>query len=137
MINTSWAALEDSALVDAFNDGRVTKETFRHPEHIRLAFAYLSRYPDLAEAALRFRSDFRRFTRAQGVDHIYNETLTWAYLVLVRRRMKEQPGGDSLGFVQRNPDLCDHRGGLITRYYDVEQVKRSALAKELFLLPDR
>jgi hypothetical protein len=128
-------ALDDDAFHAAFNGGLVAKDVFRHREHVRLAFICLSRHPDLAEAALQFRQAFRRFVVAQGMAHVYNETLTWAYLVLVNQRMHEKAARDSFDFLRQNPDLCDHRGGLIARYYDVEQVTRSPLAKELFVLP--
>ena len=129
-------ALDDDAFHAAFNDGLVAKDTFRHREHVRLVFIYLSRHSDLADGALRFRQTFRQFVVAQRVAHVYNETLTWAYLLLVNQRMHEKPASDSFDFLRQNPDLCDHRGGLITRYYDLEQVTRSPLAKELFVLPD-
>ena len=128
-------ALNDDAFQAAFHAGHVSKDVFGHREHVRLAFICLSRHADLAEAALQFRHAFRRFVVAQGVAHVYNETLTWAYLVLVNQRMHEKPAGDSFDFLRQNPDLCDHRRGLISQYYDLAQVTRSPLAKELFVLP--
>jgi hypothetical protein len=129
-------ALNDDAFQAAFHAGHVSKDVFGHREHVRLAFICLSRHPDLAEAALQFRQAFRRFVVAQGMAHVYNETLTWAYLVLVNQRMHEKPAKDSFDFLRQNPDLCDHRRGLISQYYDLAQVTRSPLAKELFVLPD-
>ncbi|HEX4620064.1 MAG TPA: hypothetical protein VH208_00730 [Myxococcaceae bacterium] len=125
----------DSELIAAFEDGRVSKEIFQHPDHIRLAYLYLRRSPDLAEAAASFRAAFRRFTVAQGVPHLYNETITWAYLILIAQRMRERPAPDSFAFLRDNPELATHRTGLLARYYDLEEVSRSAQAKELFLLP--
>ena len=128
-------AFADSELIAAFEDGRVTKEIFRHPDHIRLALLYLRRSPDLADAASAFRAAFRRFTVAQGVPHLYNETITWAYLILIAQRMRERPAADSFAFLRENPELATHRTGLLARYYDLEEVTRSPQAKELFLLP--
>jgi hypothetical protein len=127
----------DGELANAFDDGRITKESFRHRDHVRLAFLYLKQYEDLAEAALNFRRAFRAFTVAQGVPHLYHETFTWAYLLLIRQRMHGHEFVDSFSFLRENPGLAAHRTGLITRYYDVEEVTRSPSARELFVLPER
>lgn len=127
--------LDDEGFFQAFHAGRISKDAFGHREHIRLAFIYLVRYPDLAEAALRFRRVFRRFVEAQGVASIYNETLTWAYLVLVNQRMHSAHFQDSLEFLARNQDLASHRRGLINRYYNLDDVTESPVAKAVFVLP--
>jgi hypothetical protein len=127
----------DAELVNAFDDGRISKECFRHRDHVRLAFLYLKQYGDLAEAALHFRRAFREFTVAQGVPQLYHETFTWAYLLLIRQRMHGHAFEGSFSFLRENPDFAVHRTGLIARYYDVEEVTRSASARELFVLPER
>ena len=130
------ADLDDEGFFLAFHAGRIGTEAFGHREHIRLAFIYLLRYPDLAEAALRFRRAFRSFVEAQGVAHIYNETLTWAYLVLVNQRMHSAHFRDSLEFLEHNQELGTHRRGLINRYYNLDDVTQSPLAKAVFVLPN-
>jgi hypothetical protein len=132
----SCDGIGDDELIGAFGEGRVTKEMFRHRDHVRLAYLYLTKYEDLAEAALHFRRAFRRFTVEQGVPHLYNETLTWAYLVLIQRRMFERLVGSSFELLEHSPDLAEHRTGLISRYYDLDGVMQSPLAKALFLLPE-
>jgi hypothetical protein len=129
--------LSDSDFYEAFEGGRVSKDVFRHAEHVRLGFIYLLRHPDFGEGAMRFRRAFQRFVRAQGVEHVYNETLTWAYLVLIHQRMHERPAADSFEFIRDSPDLCDHRHGLVSRYYDLEQIVKSPTAKAMFVLPSR
>lgn len=128
--------LDDEGFSLAFHAGRIGKDAFGHREHIRLAFIYLRRHPDLAEAALRFRRAFRSFVEAQGVAHIYNETLTWAYLVLVNQRMHSTRFRDSLEFLEHNQELGTHRCGLINRYYNLDDVTESPLAKAVFVLPN-
>jgi hypothetical protein len=127
--------LPDDELYAAFESGRLPKERFHHREHIRVAFLYLSRYPDLAEAALRFRSALRRFAEAHGVVRLLHETVTWAYLVLIQEKMHGHRFETSEEFLASCPELLDHRGGLLARYYDVGMITASQSARHLFVLP--
>lgn len=127
--------LADDELFGRFESALIPSEDYRHREHVRTAFIYLSRYPDLAEAALHFRRALRRYAVAQGVPQLFHETLTWAYLALINQRMRLGGGGGSAQFLRRNPDLLSHREGLLARYYDVGAMTSSPLAREVFLLP--
>jgi len=127
--------LDDDALLDAFQSARMAPGDLRHAEHVRLAFLYLTRQADFGEAAVRFRRDLRVFAAAHGVADRYHETLTWAYLALVNERAHGSPFASSAEFLRRHPELLDQEGGLLSRYYDVGAIARSARAKEVFVLP--
>lgn len=138
-------ALDDRALVAAFEALAIEPAAFRHREHVRLAYAMLAG-ADFGEAGMRYRRALQRFATAAGAAAKYHETLTWAYLAIVHRRMHEaapapaRPGvdpGDSRGFVARHPDLLDHRGGALARYYDVAAIAACPLARRVFVLPER
>jgi hypothetical protein len=73
-------------LIQQFEGGTTPAGTFHHCDHVRLAFEYLCRYPVL-EALERFPDALRRFAAAQGKAQRYHETITWAYLLLIRERM--------------------------------------------------
>src|SRR4051812_5328055 len=127
--------LSDDELFERFESALIPNRDYRHREHVRTAFVYLSRYPDLAEAALHFRRALRRYASAQGLPQLFHETLTWAYLALVNERMRQAGGGNSVAFLRTNPDLLSHRDGLLARYYDVGAITSSPLAREVFVLP--
>ena len=128
--------ITDAELFERFDSALLPKEDFGHREHVRTAFVYLSRYPDLAEAALHFRRALRRYAMAQGVPGLFHETLTWAYLALINERIGQGRGGSgSVEFLERNPDLLSHRDGLLARYYDVPATTSSPLARQVFVLP--
>jgi hypothetical protein len=129
-------SLPDEELYRRFDSAHLPAGEFGHPEHVRAAFLYLRRHPDFGEAAVRFRRALRRFAAAHGVPRKYHETLTWAYLVLIRERMQHGHPRTSQGFLRQNLDLLDHRHGPLARYYDVDEITRSDLARHLFLLPD-
>lgn len=127
--------LDDAALVAAFEALAVAPADFRHHEHVRLAFAMLAREPDLAAAAARFRAALQRFAAHIGAAAKYHETLTWAYLALIAEHMHGNAYASSLELIAAHPDLLDHRGGAIARYYDVAAITASPVARAVFVLP--
>jgi len=130
-------ALDDTELVARFEALAVAPGAFGHREHVRLAYAML-RGADFGEAAVRFRRALRRFAGAAGAADKYHETLTWAYLALVARRMAEDPEAKtSHELLARHPELADHRRGAVARYYNVEAITASPLARAVFVLPER
>jgi hypothetical protein len=126
--------LGDAELVEQFEALRIDPRDFRHREHIRIAFAMLAG-TDLAGAGPRFKRALLRFAAAIGAQGKYHETLTWAYLGLVQERMYGAAYASSLDFVERNPDLLDHRGGALARYYDVAAITACPIARCVFVLP--
>jgi hypothetical protein len=126
---------DDDAFLEAFESVRIPAGDFRHAEHVRAAFLYLTREVDFGVAAVRFRAALRRFAAAHGAAGRYHETLTWAYLALINERARGTSFASSTEFVERHPDLLDQRTGALSRYYDVDAIARSARARELFLLP--
>ncbi len=128
--------LDDDALLAAFESARMAPGDLRHAEHVRVAFLYLARHADFGEAAVRFRRALRRFAAAHGAADRYHETLTWAYLALINERAHGSSFASSAEFLRRHPELLDQQAGLLSRYYDVGAIARSARAKEVFVLPE-
>jgi len=126
--------LGDAELVERFEALQIAPRDFRHREHVRLAFAMLAGR-DLAEAGPRFKRALVGFARAIGAAAKYHETLTWAYLGLVQERAAAAPYASSLEFVAQHPDLLDHRGGALARYYDVDAITACPIARRVFVLP--
>jgi hypothetical protein len=134
---SSCDRLDDATLVARFEALAIAPADFGHREHVRLAYAML-RGADFGDAALRFRRALRQFANAAGAPGKYHETLTWAYLAVIARRIAEDPAiATSLDLVARHPDLVDHRGGAMARYYDVAAITASPLARAVFVLPER
>ena len=117
--------MTDDELIDAFEPGTLSEGSFHHADHVRLAFAYLSRYPVL-EALEKFASALKRFAAARGKSDLYNETVTHAYFFLIRERMARCAGAEWEEFAQGNSDLLVWKGGILGRYYQ-ESTLRSDL----------
>ena len=125
--------MSDDEFMARFED--CTLAPFHHCDHVRMAFLYLSRYPAL-EALERFSLALRRFAAAKGKPGLYHETITWAFLFLIRERMARggMPAWEE--FARDNQELMSWENSILKRYYR-EETLASELAKRTFLLPDR
>jgi hypothetical protein len=123
-----------AALIESFESGAIGGEEFHHADHVQLAFAYLSEYPVL-QALEKFAVGLKRFAAAKGKPHLYNETITYAYLFLIRERMALCESADWEEFANQNPDLLMWKDGILGNYYR-EATLKSDLARQLFVLPD-
>lgn len=100
-----------------------------------MAFLYLKRFPAL-EALQRFSASLVRFAGAHGKPELYNETITWAFLLLIRERMARAGCLQTwTQFAAANADLLDWKKAL-KKYYRDETIQ-STLAKSTFLFPDK
>jgi len=128
--------MTDHELIEQFERGTLPNESFHHREHVRVAFLYLSEYPAL-EALQVFSTALRKFAAVHAKPQLYHETITWAYIFLIRERMaragKKQ---DWKEFALNNPDLLTWKDGLLSQYYR-EETLRSDLARTIFIFPDR
>src|SRR5262249_13325113 len=131
--------MSNQEIIEQFEQGRTPCGSFHHADHMRVAFAYLSRFSTI-QALERFPAALRRFAAAQGKPNLYHETITWAYLFLIRERMlragREQAWEE---FAADNPDLLRWErgtGGILAQYYQAATLD-SAAARAAFVLPDK
>lgn len=129
------SSLDDETLYRRFLEATLTSEEMSHPAHVRLAFLCVGRHADLAEAAFVFRAALRRLVAALCAEGKYNETLTWAYLVLVHARASGRAFANSGAFLEAHPELLDQKAGALSRFYDLAAVTACPEAKASFLLP--
>ena len=128
--------MTDEQTIEQFEQSRAPGGSFHHVDHVRVAFAYLTSYPFL-EAVEKFSAALKRFALAQGKPGLYHETITWAYLFLIRERLARV--GQTLSweeFAEQNPDLLVWNEGVVQRAYRKETLA-SDLARRVFVLPDR
>jgi len=133
-MSTTFGSLTNSEVIDSFEADNLAGE-FHHIQHVRLAFAYLSEYAAL-EVLRRFSLALKQYTTARGKPQRYHETITYAYLFLIRERMAQSPRADWDAFAEVNPDLFCWKPGILERYYR-ESTLKSDLARSVFLFPDK
>ena len=128
--------LPDDELLRRFEDDTLPAEAFHHRDHVRLAWLYLLQEPVLT-ALECFAEGLKRFAARQGKPGLYHETITWAYLLLIRERMaRSSPGLTWNEFADRNPDLLTWKPSVLEGYYR-EETLSSDLARRVFVMPDR
>jgi hypothetical protein len=128
--------MTDQEFYEQFEQGTLSNESFHHRDHVRMAFLYLSKYPAM-EAVQRFCGALQRFAAMKGKPNLYHETITWAYLFLIRERLaraERRPTWDE--FCKSNADLLNWKDGVLSRYYRTETLA-SDLAKTVFIFPDK
>ena len=132
--------MTDAEFLASFEDSSLPNSAFHHRDHVRLAWLYLRRHSPL-EALTRFADGLRRFATANGHPGLYHETITWAFLLLIRERMERGDHGDTAAgsweeFAAANPDLLTWKPSVLDRYYRPETLG-SELARRIFVMPDR
>ena len=128
--------MNDRDFLAAFEDGTLPEDCFHHRDHVRAAWLLL-RKERPAAALDRFSTALVRFASAKGKAGLYHETITWAYLLLIRERMERGPrDAEWEDFASANPDLLVWKPSVLDRYYTPETLG-SDLARRVFLLPDR
>jgi hypothetical protein len=127
--------MADDGFIADFENGSLANESFHHADHVRMAFLYLCRYPAL-EALQRFSASLMNLAAAKGKPELYNETITWAFVLLIRERMVRAGGPQTwTEFAARNPDLLTWKNNALKKYYRDETLA-SNLARSTFLFPD-
>ena len=133
---TALAELDEGALTDAFVAGRVPDGEFTHPDHVRVAWELLRRYP-LGVALEEVTRGIRELARQRGADGLYHATITTFYLLAIADRMAGDDGASGYeAFAAANPDLLGPSRAFLCRYYSPETLDGER-ARSAFVLPDR
>ncbi|HEX2573771.1 MAG TPA: hypothetical protein VH877_29750 [Polyangia bacterium] len=130
----SGLSLADRKFLRAFERGAIPPATFGHREHVRAAWAALCVYP-APEALARFCAALQLLATRAGKPGLYHETITWAYILLIRERMERTGRAHTFtAFVEQNPDLFSWKPSVLASYYRPE-VLESEFARRVFTLP--
>lgn len=128
--------MRDDELVAKFEDTSLPMGCFHHEDHVRIAFLYLKQFPVL-EVLERFPTALRRYAAAHGKNGLYHETITWAYIFIIRERISGTSRVVSWEeFKDENPDLFCKQAKLLEKYYKPETLA-SPIARSGFLMPDK
>jgi hypothetical protein len=125
------ASAETPQEVSRFLKTELDPASFRHADHVRVAFEMLRRHPFL-DAAWHFAQGLRRIAAKAGRPAAYNETITLAFLSVIAERLGEADFDDFASFAAANPDLMEKH--LLERWYAPARLY-SETARRTFLLP--
>ncbi len=128
--------MDDDTLIARFEAGELKPEEFHHAQHVRVAWCYVRRHP-LPDALARFAAGLQRFAASIGKATLYHETITVAFVLLIRERFDDEESRESWEtFAARNPDLLQWKPSVLDRYYHPETLQ-SERARRTFVMPDR
>lgn len=125
---------DDDDFIAALEGLSFSASRFRHRDHVRMAWAYATRFgPDETEA--RISHGIRRLARTAGAERKYHETLTRAWARAVRHFASQQRQWQTFGdFVGRFPQLL--RGDLLLAHYNADTLF-SPEARSGWVAPDK
>jgi hypothetical protein len=119
-IRLGTAALDDDALVMAFESCRLPASQFHHADHIRLAWVLLGKLSE-EEATARIEQAIRRFAAHNGASEKYHHTITLAWMRLVAAARRATPEARAFeAFAQPHPELFDVKA--LSRYYTAQRL---------------
>jgi hypothetical protein len=128
--------MTDDEFAEAFEALTLPPRSFRHVDHVRLAWIYLRRMP-LPAAMERYADRLRAFATSIGKTGLYHETITFAFLMLINERMGDGPPHETwLEFQAHNPDLLQGVRPALGRFYTDERLA-SERSRARFVMPDR
>jgi len=125
----------DDQLLTRFESCTLDPGDFPHREHVHLAWIYFRRQSPL-RAMASFCEGLKKFAKSLGKEGLYHETITWAYLLLVRDRIARSSAETWEVFARENSELLMWKPSILDRYYQSETLQ-SELARREFVFPDR
>lgn len=127
-------ATDIAALVRAFEDCSLPRAHWDHAAHLTVALWYLKHHA-VDEATARMRSGIQRYNHANGNGIAYHETMTLAWLALIRRYLIHCDRGQKLEeLAERLVDsLCNKN--LLLFFYSRQRLL-SEEARQHWLPPD-
>ena len=123
------ADLSDEEFLAALDSGELKPSQFRHADHLRLAWLYLHQRP-LERAELLVRSAIKRIAERHAVSHLYNETVTIAWVRLISTHCEPS----FADFLRENESRLNLQ--LLHRFWTPELLT-SDRAKREWVAPDR
>ena len=133
---TESADITGDQLINQFERAETPATSLHHADHVRLAFEYVRRFPPLVGLE-KFSSALQCYAAARGKVGLYHETITWAYLFMIRERMARSNLVQNWEeFASKNSDLLRWNDGILDRLYNKNTLD-SPLARSIFVLPDR
>lgn len=132
-IPMGYRGLSNEAFVQAFENCEIAGQSFRHADHVRLAWIYVTSY-GLEVAEQRFCEGLQRLASHLGVPEKYHLTLTLAWLRAVSARVTPGRAKSFEDWIAAHPALLDR--GFLHHYYS-ESLLASPEARASWVEPDR
>lgn len=120
-------------MLQTLEDGSFAPARFNHRDHIGLGYQAIATHGPTKGAQI-FAQGLEAAAERLGLVDKYHATITMAFLSLIAERVAAGPSENAERFIKENPDLLE--AGILGRFYSPARLS-SALAKRVFLMPDR
>jgi N-formylglutamate deformylase len=124
----------DQAFIDGLKDGSLPPINFSHEAHVRLVWI-LAKVATGEELVQQVSKMIIHYANAIGHGDIYHETLTYAAVKIVEKRISRESNDDFTIFIKQNNDLLSDFKQLVALHYSPERLF-SDKAKVEILPPD-
>jgi hypothetical protein len=125
-------------LVSRFETGTISREDWRHAEHLIVALYYICNSPGLSDAYKKIRRNLLNHLRAIGVDFSkempYHETITFFWMRMVLKYKESKNGYSIIEMIRELLETCGDKD-LPLKYYSRELLF-SERARSEFVEPD-
>lgn len=121
--------LSDEDFLTAFNSCELPLASFRHGDHLRLAWLYLHRKP-FNEALELVREGIQRYAAHHSASHIFHETVTVAWVKLLATHRE----ASFAEFIKGNESRLNL--GLLHQFWSPDALDSQA-ARRSWLPPDK
>jgi hypothetical protein len=130
--------MTDDEFLDAFERAAITRAQWTHAAHVRMAWIYARRAPDLNAAVSQMRAGIPKLNAALGTaPHLYHDTVTCAFGTIVyAAATAPQAARTWTEFEAAHPEFFDKSAPILHRYYDPATLATDA-ARTGFVAPDR
>ena len=127
--------MTDVEFLAAFENCSLTREDWTHAAHVRMAWLYLSTGDSFDCVLTKVRDAIKRFNQAViKKPGAYHETVTYAFLRLIRARRRDgTPGEDFATFRTKHADLFCSK--TLEKHYS-KALLDSSRARQEFVPPD-
>lgn len=128
---------DDETFLEQFEAAAWPLEEWHHPQHVKVAYLYLRRFP-FETALARMRAGVKAYNNARKIpDSLlggYHETMTQAWMRLVYFTLCEYgPAENADAFYELNPQLSQKKS---LRFFYTKELFMSPQAKAEFVNPD-
>lgn len=127
--------MNDQEFYQQFDNGTLDAKLFTHLAHVKMGWIYLQKF-ELPEAMSKFSNALKNFALVNNAKGLYNETITFAFLILINERIQSSRELNWEQFVEKYPELFDWKNNILKRFYRDETIK-SIKAKKYFVFPDK
>ncbi len=119
--------MTDKEFAEAFENGLIPKEQFKHADHLRLDW-YYGTTAGFEEGSRKVAAGIKAFAERNNLGGLYHETITMFWLSEIYQAIPTCPAGTFAEFAEKNPWLREKT--YISSFYSAELLHAEKARKD-------